>query len=232
MVTDPRVDLGQWLLNLSGSLIGSLPGQTKSQDMQLLAGIAVTFGLLLSLFNWGSIFLSRPDKHVSPIPLLGGIFLAAGLLGFELTRPYWWLAAFADFGTLIVLLALPSFIYYRWSHSDRKARYIFVSTVGDRTVDIKLFENGDATIKISFDPPRPRGDRGHLAVSVGFTGKWVDSNDQLKLNGYAGGRELLIQQSADTFVLAETYPADDDPSIYAIDGLQVQRIDETDRVTQ
>ncbi len=191
--------------------------------MQLLAGIAVALGLLLSLFNWASILLSRPEKHVSPIPLLGGVFLAVGFLGFELTRAYWWLAAVIDFGTLIALVSLPSFIYEMWSHSDRNVRHFFVSTVGDRTVEIKLFENGDGAIKISFDPPRPYGDRGHLAVSCGFGGKWVDGGDQLKLKGYAGGRELVIRRLADEYVLAETYPKDDEPSIYAIDGVQVER---------
>jgi len=192
--------------------------------MQLLAGIALAFGLLLSLFNWASIFVSRPEKHVSPIPLVGGICLAVGFLGFELTRPYWWLAVVVDFGTLIALLTLPSFIYEMWSHSERRARHVFESTVGDQTVEIKLFENGDATIKISFDPPRPYGDRGHSAVSSGFVGKWVvNGNDQLRITGYVGGRELEIRRSAETHVLAETYPDDDEPSIYAMDGIQVER---------
>lgn len=191
--------------------------------MQLLAGIALTFGLLLSLFNWASIFLSRPEKHVSPTPLLGGIFLAVGFLGFELTRPYWWLAAVVDFGTLIALLALPWFIYEMCSHSDRNTRHLFVGTVGDRTVEIKLFENRDAAIKISLDPPRPHGDRGHAVISCGFAGKWDNGSDQLRITDYAGGRELTIQRSAEGYVLAETDPNDDSPSIYTIDGLQVAR---------
>ena len=93
--------------------------------MQLLAGIALAIGLLLSLFNWASILLSRPEKHVSPIPLLGGIFLAVGFLGFE----------------------------------------------------------------------------------------WDNSNYQLRITNYAGGRQLTVQLSAETYVLAETDPDDDGPSI-------------------
>ena len=195
--------------------------ETNATYMQLLAGTALGLGLLLSLFNWASIFVSRPEKNVSPIPLLGGILLAVGFLGFELTRPYWWLAAIIDFGTLMAFLALPWFIYEMWAHSERNAKHVFASVVGDRTVEIKLFKNEDAGIKISFDPPRPYGDRGNRAVSCGYLGTWNQHNDQFRITGYAGGRQLTIQPSAAGYVLAEAGPAG--PSIYSLDGLQLER---------
>ena len=99
--------------------------------MQILAAIAVALGLLLSAFNWATLFPSRDDEKVSPAPLVGGILLAVGFLGFETTRPYWWIAFFIDFGTLALLLALPMLISEMWAHSDRNALHIFESTIDD-----------------------------------------------------------------------------------------------------
>ena len=190
--------------------------------MQILAAIAIAFGLLMSAFNRATLFPSRDDKNVSPAPLVGGALLAIGFLGFETTRPYWWLAVFIDFGTLALLLALPMLISEMWAHSDRNALHIFESTIDDRTVNIRLFKNGDCVINISFDPPRPHGAYGNLAVSAGFVGKWSSCDEHFEVNEYAGGRALRLSQKEEKrYALVEKYPDGDDPSIYALDGIDV-----------
>lgn len=190
--------------------------------LEVLAAVAITLGLLLSAFNWTTI-LPRPGrKYVSPAPLAGGVLLAIGFLGFEATRPYWWLAALVDFGTLGLLLALPMIIGEIWAHSDRNTLYIFDAKADDRSVSVRLFKNGDCVIDISFDPPRPHGRHGQLAVSAGFVGKWHSYDHQFEVDEYACGRTLhILPGTENRYTLAENYPKGDEPSIYALDGIDV-----------
>jgi hypothetical protein len=154
--------------------------------------------------------------------LVGGILLAVGFLGFETTRPYWWIAIFIDFGTLALLLAMPTILSEMWAHSDRNSLHTFGSTIDDRTVNVRLFKNGDCVINISFDPPRPYGEHGSLAVSAGFVGKWHSCDGDFAVNEYAGGRTLRILWTAgERYTLAEACPDGDEPSIYALDGIDV-----------
>ena len=190
--------------------------------MQILAAIVAAFGLLLAAFNWGTLVPRRDNRNVSPAPLAGGILLASGFLGFDATRPYWWLAILIDYGTFALLLASPMIIGEMWAHSDRNALHIFDSTIDDRTVTIRLFKNGDSVINISFDPPRPHGAYGDLAVSAGFVGKWRACGGHFEVNEYASGRKLRISRNAEKrYRLSENYPDGDDPSIYALDGIDV-----------
>ncbi len=195
--------------------------------MKELETIAVAslglIGLCISLSNWVTLFRSRPDKHVSPVPLLGGGLLAFGLIGFELTRPYWWIAACVDFGTLGLLIALPSLVYQLWEHSNRNVRHQFTHIDGDRTVNIKLFNNGNAAIQVSFDPPRPIGNRGSLAESRTCAGRWADNGDLFDISNYAGGRDLRMEPSDGGFTLIETCPDRDEPSIYDLNGICVEK---------
>lgn len=55
----------------------------RMNAMQILAATAIAFGLLLSAFNWGTVVPRRDNRNVSPAPLVGGILLASGFLGFE-----------------------------------------------------------------------------------------------------------------------------------------------------
>ena len=84
-----------------------------------------------------------------------------------------------------------------WSHSDGKAGFVFVSTVGDPMVDIKLFEHGVGAVKISSDLRRPLGDGGYFAVSCGIAGRWDNDNDEPRITHYGGGRGLTIQGSGE-----------------------------------
>ncbi len=190
--------------------------------MQFFAVIAVGLGLLVAVFNWTTPFRSRDDKHVSPVPLVGGALIAIGLLAFETTRPYWWLAVFIDFGTFGLLVALPMLVGEALAHADRNARHIFASTIDDRTVSVRLFKNGDCVIDVSFDPPRPHGNYGSLAVSAGFVGKWSSQNEHFDVVEYASGRTLRISPNErGGYTLTEQYPDGDDPSIYALDEIDV-----------
>ena len=191
--------------------------------MQIWAVTALAFGLYISLFNWSTVFWSRPEKHVSPIPLLGAGLVATGLLAFESTRGYWWLALFIDFGTLGLALVLPSLASQAWLHSNRNVAYKFVDATDDRTVIIALFKNGDAQIDIAFDPPKPHGDRGDRACSVGYGGKWTEADNGFQLSDYAGGRQMAINQSGDQYRVTETCPDGDDPSIYSLDEIVVSQ---------
>lgn len=190
--------------------------------MQILAMISLALGILLSAFNWSTLFVSRDDRHVSVAPLVGGVLVAIGLLGFESTRSYWWLAILIDFGTLSLAFALPVIVLEMWAHSERNALYIFRSTVDDRTIKICLFRNGDSVIDISFDPPRPTGQHGNLAVSAGFVGKWETSEDHFDVKDYSGGRMLRIARIAGPrYTLREHCPDGDQPSRYSINGIDV-----------
>ncbi|MCA9214936.1 MAG: hypothetical protein KDB27_17815 [Planctomycetales bacterium] len=190
--------------------------------MQILAIAALVIGLGISFFNWTTAFRSCPEKHVSPVPLLGGVLVTVGLLSFEVTQRFWWLGLIIDLGTFGLLVVLPFLAYQAWQHSDRNAAYKFTNTTDGRTANFTLFRNGDASIDISFDPPRAHGDRGDLAVRIGYSAKWSEAADGFDIFDYAGGRRIMIRLSSDDgYRVTETYPDGDDPTICALDGIIV-----------
>ena len=176
----------------------------------ILATIAIGLGALIALLNWYSIYAShRNGRHVSPAPLLGGLLLVLGLVGFPETRAYAWLGIVADYGTIILIFAVPVLIREAWSTSSTNLVHRLVSDSGGRHDDIRLFKRGKFTIKTEHDPPVPCNEYGALAVSRGFVGVWRKESRGFVLEGYEGDRILRILRADGVYRTSEeNYPED------------------------
>lgn len=176
--------------------------------IKILAGASLALGCYIAAFNWYSIYAShKSGRNVSPAPLFGALLLCLGLLGFQQTRPYAWVGIVADYGTLILIMALPMLAWESWTTSKFNLLHRFLSDVNGRRDDIRLFKRGRFTITTAYDPPVPCNDQGALAVSRGRVGTWTVNGEGFCLEGYGEGRKLLIKKRDDAlFTEEENYP--------------------------
>ncbi|MFT5478671.1 MAG: hypothetical protein ACI8Y8_004039 [Planctomycetota bacterium] len=150
--------------------------------------IAILIGGLITLASGYSLFgFSRSGRRVAPFPLVGGgrggLLLCWGLLGFEGTRPYAWIALIVDYGTVAIVLAVPVLILDAWSTSSANVVHHFVSGSNGRSDDFRLFKRGKITIRSQHDPPSPDNEHGALIVSRGFLGTWTTAPERYLLEG-------------------------------------------------
>lgn len=192
----------------------------------ILATIAIALGALIALFNWYSIYAShKSGHHVSPAPLLGGFLLVLGLVGFPETRAYAWLGIVADYGTILVIFAVPALIWEVWSTSSMNLVHRLVADSGGRHDDIRLFKRGKFTIKSEHDPPVPCNEHGALAVSRGFVGVWRKESRGFVLEGYGGDRILRIIHADGVYrTREENYPEDQAFPVDRLDSLQLKKM--------
>lgn len=92
--------------------------------IKILAGVSIALGGYIAVLNWYSIYAShKSERNVSAVPLLGASFLVIGLLGLEQTRPYAWVGILADYGTLIMFVAIPMLAWESWTTSRPRLCY-------------------------------------------------------------------------------------------------------------
>ncbi|MDH3596517.1 MAG: hypothetical protein OEU09_14285 [Rhodospirillales bacterium] len=192
----------------------------------LLATIALALGGLLAAINWGCMYASyKSGGHVSPIPLLGALFLVLGLLGFERTRAFAWLGIVADYGTIVFIAALPTMLWEAWTICSINLVHRFVSEAGGRRDDIRLFKRDKCTIRTDYDPPKPYDEHGTLALSESRFGTWRRDSDEFVLEGYCEDRVLKIRKRAGEFRSEElNYPGDQMYQTGRLDRLTLKRI--------
>ena len=193
----------------------------------VLAALALSAGVFLAVFNWYAFYASaRSDRQVSPVPLLGGLLLFFGLIGFEQTRSYAWLGIATDFGTLMLVYAIPSVCWEVWTTSSANLVHRFVSEAQGRRDDIKLFQRAKFTIETVYDPPVPAGDHGAFAVSLRRTGSWRREAAEFVLDGYGEDRILRIRKHGDGFRTEElNYPDRQADQADRLDSLDLKRIE-------
>ncbi len=185
--------------------------------MFLLAIILITLGALFSLLNWSTLFLSRSEHFVSSVPLAGSVPLAIGMCLFPETRPWWWVAVLADYGTLMFLLGLPWIIRESRSTSRFNLIHEFSNVQVGRSLKVRLFRNSIAVIEAKFDPPRAKGD-DRFTVAFSWTGDWEQVGNRFRIFQYASGRQLYLCPSNDGFESHESNNEDSDVSDN-LDGL-------------
>ena len=192
----------------------------------ILAIIAISLGALIALSNWYGIYTShRTGRHVPPAPLLGGLLLVLGLIGFPETRPYAWLGIVADYGTVALVFAVPVLIWDAWSTSSVNLVHRLVSHSAGRHDDIRLFKRGKFTIRTEHDPPVPCNEYDALAVSRGFVGVWREESRGFVLEGYEGDRILRIFHADGVYRTSEeNYPADRDFPVDRLDSLELEKV--------
>jgi len=192
----------------------------------ILASIATGVGALIVLFNWYSLYAShRSGRNVSPAPLLGGLLLFLGLFNFPETRAYAWLAIVADYGTLIMVSAVPLLIRDAWSTCSFNLVHRFVSNTDGRQDDIRLFKRGKFTIRREHSPPVTCNEHGALSVSQGFVGVWHEEDRGFVLGGYGGDRILRILRTNGCFrTREEHYPENRKFPIDRLDALDLKKV--------
>lgn len=176
--------------------------------IKILAAIALVIGGLLIISNGYSIYASRKSgRYVSPVPLIAALFLGVGLFGFEQTRPYAWVGIVIDYGTIILIFAIPKLLWESWMLSSFNLVHRFSSETDERRDDIKLFKRRKFTINTKYDPPVPSDEHGTLAVSKGRTGTWRQEGEVYLLEGYEKDYVLKILKDHDQFKSEEeNYP--------------------------
>ena len=128
--------------------------------------------------NWASLVLSlRTGRFCSPVPLVGAVFLVAGALLFPTLRPYAWAGVLLDFGTLVLLLALPMIAREMWATCRFNLLEEYVGRRGATTVYLRLFRRGVFTLR--WDIQRPAGEHG--LIGVGNIGTWEREAETLVL---------------------------------------------------
>jgi hypothetical protein len=158
---------------------------------QLGAGL-VGLGGVVALLNWLSLYQTwRSGRLCSAIPLIGGLFLAGGLLLLPATRPFAWLAVILDYGTIVFFLGLPGFVGEVWSTSRFNLRAEYVGRRGNKTVWLRLFRGGVFTLEQQF--ARARGECG--LMRAGTIGTWRREEDRLVLS-LNGGDSAIFEPPA------------------------------------
>ena len=138
----------------------------------------MALGGLVSLLNWLTLLQTwRTGRFCSPVPLLGTLSLAAGMLLYPATRPYAWVAVPADYGTLTLLFALPYLAGELWSTSRFNLLEEYAGTRGARTVRLRLFRRGVFTLEQRIR--RQPGECGLLRL--GTIGTWQRDGGRLLL---------------------------------------------------
>jgi hypothetical protein len=159
--------------------------------MYILAAIALVIGTLICLANWHALVVSS-RRHVSVAPLIGAVCLFLGLRGFAATESWAWFSPLADWGTLSLLIALPQLYRQARETSRQNLLQSFVSAGKGRRCGIRLFKSGKFTARVRYDPALPCSRSGHAHVERGFAGTWREDPEGYVLEGYGGGRRLII----------------------------------------
>jgi hypothetical protein len=194
--------------------------------IKILSIIALALGGNLAIHNWYSIYASRKsNRFVTTIPFFGGALLFAGLMGFTQTRPYALLGFILDYGTLIIIYSIPTFIKETWHTSSFNLKHMFTSEDGGRKDDIRLFKNSNFTIRCIHKPLVQCDEHGALIQGYGFEGKWLELEGTFRLEGYSGERVLEIRKEETGFITIEqNYPQDKKFNYDKLGGRKLQVI--------
>jgi hypothetical protein len=192
--------------------------------MTLFAFLLIAFGGLVSLLNWGTLVASlRSKRFVSAVPLFGAVPLGCGLALLPETRSFAWLALIADYGTLVLIIALPRIGYDPWSTSRINLLHSFTTDATERAIAIKLFRRQIAVISAEFDPPVACGHDASVQ-SFGLVGTWAATESGFSISGYASDRQLLVSERDGAFATNElNYPSDREYKYDCLDGLLVKK---------
>jgi hypothetical protein len=153
----------------------------------------MTVGSLLAVVNWFTLYQTwRSGRFCSAIPLFGAFLLGAGMLLLPSTRPFAWLAAILDYGTLILIVSLPRLVNEFWKTSRFNLLEEFRGERGNKTVRLRLFRNGVFTLEQHFI--RPPGECGLTGAST--CGTWAREQGLLVLS--QGGDSSVFESVSGT----------------------------------
>ena len=192
--------------------------------MIIIGIILVLFGSLISLLNWWYLYMSISQKrHVSSIPLFGGLFLALGL--YCLTRSiYSFFGIFADYGTIICFWAIPYLVQDTWQTSTFRLSRRLTGKFKNAIYTLKLFKGGVFVMKIDFDPPQVCNEHGAEIISSGMQGNWQQDAASIILKEYRDGRKTVLTKIDDSTYLSKELncPEDKQYKYNSLDNIEWQ----------
>jgi hypothetical protein len=143
-----------------------------------IAGVLMAIGAILSLMNWASLLASlHAGRFISAVPLVGGVCLGTGALMLPALCPYAGVALLLDYGTMALLLGMPSMAREVWATCRINLLEEYVGRRDITTVSLRLFRRGVFTLR--WDIKRPPGECG--IVGIGHVGTWKREADTLVL---------------------------------------------------
>jgi hypothetical protein len=158
--------------------------------MKILATSLIVFGGLFCLMNWLMLYQSyRTKKFHSAIPLFGAFMLGFGMSLIPATRRFAWAAIPLDYGTLVLLFALPKLLCEGWKICRFNLLKEYSGNYGNKEVRLRFFRNDIFVIKLQIQ--RPEGKTG--ITGLGKTGKWFEENSLLKLD--ANNEQAIFELS-------------------------------------
>lgn len=138
-------------------------------------GIFVVFASLNALFFVRN--LIKHDRHVSMIPLIGGVSGFLGCLATPSLRYYAVAPLILDIGTFTFLANLPSLLKEMWQISRYNLVREYVGSTDRKKVHLRLFRRDIVTVIQALEL-KP----GELGVSGSSSiGEWSQTNDELRL---------------------------------------------------
>jgi hypothetical protein len=139
--------------------------------------IFVIFALINLLIFISSLVIGG-ERHISMLPLIGGI---CGCISFALIpslRFYAWLPLLLDAGTATIIFAIPTLAYEAWKTSSPNLVTEYVALADDRKATIRLFKKQVFTLKYQVS----RKPDGIGLTELNTIGKWLEEADTLRLD--------------------------------------------------
>ena len=162
--------------------------------------VLIALGGFVAIMNWWMVITTcRTGRHHSVVPLVGALFLGAGLALMPRTRHYAWAAALADYGTLIVLYSLPRLVREAFETSRYNLLAEYRGGRGIMTASISLFRHGICIIKHNLK--RAPGELG--MVSMSRVGTWNQDRQRLTLQVGGTSAEFEMVTEAEGEVLRQ-----------------------------
>ena len=143
-----------------------------------ILGISVFVILaLINLLIFISSLIIGGERHVSMLPLIGGV---CGCIGFTLIpslRFYAWLPLLLDAGTATIFFAISTLTYDAWKTSSPNLLAEYVALADNRKATIRLFKRQVFTLK--YQVSRKPDETGLTELST--IGEWLEEAEMLRL---------------------------------------------------
>jgi len=190
--------------------------------MKFWAIIAIGLGGYICLVNWISLYQSwRTKKHISSVPLVGAVLLGLGLAYFEKTRYFAFLSIVADWGTILLIICIPSLVKQFWEVSGFNLIQTFVGNSKGVKYQLKLYKKGIFVIHADIEPPQIANKYGAKISHYGLQGRWSKSEGIIQLTEYDKDRVATLRKTDDKYLVSEiNYPIDRTDKYDLLDGVE------------
>jgi len=172
--------------------------------MNVVGHIVLAAGIYVCVANLYYFVSSIRGRHRSLVPILGAVLVLVGLLLRPETRSWAWVAPFVDLGTVFLILSLPSHLRRADAVARRRLLRRFTGERRATSYDLRLYDSGIFVLEVRADPPQECRAHSYRHAGRGFTGSWSEDEGDLRLDGYADERSLIIRKHDGAYVTEES----------------------------